>query len=124
MTVIYDGPERRTSERVPTDEPATIIYPNGYTKLQCRIKNRSDGGVLLQVDASANLPGEFTLITGDPEISTVCRIAWRIGSRTGCELIAEFTEVSPGQSHTLPVSSEQPEKMIHSRLLKHPLIVS
>ena len=124
MANTYDGPDRRKHERVETDESATIVFPNGKTTIECRILNRSEGGMLLKVDAIIRLPAEFTLLTGDPVVCSICRIAWRIGSRTGCEFLHQFIDDSPDGNHVLPVESRFDERVIESRLLKHPLIIS
>jgi hypothetical protein len=124
MSNTYDGPERRKHERVETDEPATIVFPNGRTSIECRVLDKSEGGMLLKIDAFVRLPAEFTLLSGDPEVCSICRVAWRIGSRTGCEFLHQFVDDSPGRRHVLPVESTFDEQVIQSRLLKHPLIVS
>ena len=116
--------ERRASERVETDEAATIQFPNGNTRLPCRIVNRSEGGVLLKVGASARLPNEFILLSGSPETRNVCRIAWRIGSQAGCEFLKELPDQAHNGQWIMPVGPERCEKVINSRLLKRPLIIS
>lgn len=124
MTQNYDGADRREFERTETDEDGIIVFPDGHTRLPCQLLNRSEGGVLLKINASEKLPGEFTLISGDPETHMVCRIAWRIGSRTGCEFICQLAELGVGNDFVLPVQSESKETVIESRLLRHPLIIS
>ena len=100
-----------------------IVFPNGKTRLPCRLLNRSEGGVLLKIGASENLPTEFTLISGEPEVCTVYRIAWRIGCRVGCELICQIADDCVDQDYVLPLASEHSETLIDSPVLKHPLII-
>lgn len=124
MNQVCTKVEQRASQRIETNEAAAILFPNGRTRITCRVLNRSEGGILLKVGASARLPQEFILLSGTSEIRTVCRIAWRIGSQTGCEFISRL----PGQSHNgewiLPVEPERCKKIIKSRVLKRPLIIS
>ncbi len=124
MTQVYDGPERRAFERTETDEAGVIVFPDGKTSLPCQLLNRSEGGVLLKVDASVKLPAEFTLVSGEPECRVLCRIAWRIGSRTGCEFLCQLTDVGLDKDYILPIASESREMIIESPVLKHPLIVT
>lgn len=124
MTQAYDGADRRKFERTETDETGIIVLPDGNTRLPCQLLNRSEGGVLLKIGASEHLPGEFTLLSGDPETQVVCRIAWRVGSRTGCEFLCQPAEKGIDNDYVLPVQSECKETVIESRVLRHPLIVS
>lgn len=124
MTKVYDGPERRAFERTETDEAGTVVFPNGKTRVPCRVLNRSEGGVLLKIDAYERLPADFTLIFGEPETAMVCRIAWRIGCRVGCEFICQIADIGADQDYILPVASEHAGTLIDSPVLRHPLIVS
>ena len=123
MTKVYDVPERRAYERTATDEAGTIVFPNGKTRVPCRLLNRSEGGVLLKIGASENIPADFTLISGEPETGIVCRVAWRIGSRVGCEFICLIADIGVDQDYILPVASEHAETLIDSPVLRHPLII-
>ena len=124
MTDASNAPERRAHERAVSDENVTILYPNGRTRVPCRLLDRSVGGVSIRVSASAHLPPEFILLTGPQQTRSVCRIAWRIGSQAGLEFIEAFTEVSDKADWALPITAERAEKMVKSRLLKRPLIIS
>lgn len=124
MTDTTQTPERRASERAVSDETVTILFPNGQTRVSCRLLDRSTGGVSIRVSASAPLPPEFILLTGPNETRSVCRIAWRIGSQAGLEFIEAFTEASDTADWALPITAERAEKVVTSRLLKRPLIIN
>lgn len=124
MTNTTHTPERRASERAVSDENVTILFPNGSTRVSCRLIDRSDGGVSIRVSASAPLPPEFILLTDPNETRSICRIAWRIGSQAGLEFIEAFTEASDKADWALPITAERAEKVVTSRLLKRPLIIN
>lgn len=121
---LTDEANRRSSERLEADEAATILFPNGRARVPCRVINYSDGGVLLRISASARLPNEFVLLTGVSENRRVCRVAWRIGSQTGCEFVNQFSSQGKDGDWVLPIAPERAQKVIKSRVLKRPLIIS
>ncbi|NNE21649.1 MAG: PilZ domain-containing protein [Rhizobiales bacterium] len=124
MTEASNVPERRAHERGVSDENATVLYPNGRTRVPCRLLDRSAGGVSIRVSASAHLPAEFILLTGPQQTRSVCRIAWRIGSQAGLEFIEAFTEAGEKADWALPITAERAQKVVKSRLLKRPLIIN
>lgn len=123
MTDTPEVPERRASVRAIVDDNVTVLFPNGTTRVSCRLIDRSEGGVSIRVSASAPLPPEFILLTGPEETRTICRIAWRIGSQAGLEFIEAFTEEADKADWALPITAERAEKVVRSRLLKRPLII-
>lgn len=124
MTQELHESELRASKRGETDEAAVIFFPNGPTRVSCRLLNRSEGGVLLEVGTSAQFPSEFILIAGTPETRVMCRLAWRIGSRVGCEFISRFSTEEESSDWVLPVVTEPREMLINSSVLKRALIIS
>ncbi len=124
MTDTPDRPERRAFERARCDETATILFPNGRTRVPCRVVDRSAGGVSIRVSGSARLPEEFILLTGPAETRNVVRIAWRMGSQAGLEFIEAFTEEADKADWALPITNERAERVVKSRLLKRPLIIN
>ena len=124
MTDTIQAPERREFERAACDENVIILFPNGRTRVSCRMIDRSAGGVSIRVSASAPLPPEFIILTGAEETRSICRIAWRIGSQAGLEIIEAFTEASEQADWALPISADRAEKVVNSRLLKRPLIIN
>ena len=124
MTDTTDKAHLRASERIKTDEPAAVLFPNGRTRIPCRVSDRSEGGVQLKISASAQLPDEFILVQEDPDHRTICRIAWRIGSRLGCEFIDEFSEDEDRTGWVMPVRAAENKGVIRSRVLKRPLMIS
>ncbi len=114
----------RKFERIKTDEAAIILFPDGHTRMSCRLVDRSEGGVQLRIGASAQLPKEFILLIGKPERRHVCRIVRRIGSRAGCQFISQLSEEALNSDWVYPVDAEPTKGVIKSRLLKRPLIVS
>ena len=71
------------------------MWPDGRTRVPCKIIDRSEGGVQILVDRTVELPEEFRIVTGTPQVHAICRVAWRVGSHTGCEFIAQFCDDDP-----------------------------
>ena len=124
MTDCPKIPERRASDRATSDENVTVVFPNGRTRISCRLIDRSAGGVSIRVSTSAHLPQEFIILTGPNETRSICRIAWRIGSQAGLEFIEAFTADADKADWALPITAERAEKVVRSRLLKRPLIIN
>ena len=116
--------ELRKWVRVKTDETVTVMFPNQRTRVPCRMVDRSEGGVQLRISGSARLPNEFYLLIGPDETRHVCRIAWRIGSRAGCQFIDQFSNWGKGDKGPCLVEADSAKGVIKSRLLKRPLIIS
>jgi hypothetical protein len=67
--------EQRLAPRRNTIIPATIVFDGGRRRLQCIIRNISDGGVKLEVFAVSQIPATFDLLHGTQLVP--CRVVWR-----------------------------------------------
>lgn len=109
----------RKTPRVTSNEDAVVVLADDHTRVPCMIIDRSEGGAQIKISRSVELPDEFRLVMGEPEVQAVCRIAWRVGSRVGCAFIAQSCDQGAGDE----AAPEGDQKPIKSRLLKRPLII-
>lgn len=78
--------EKRLAPRRNTMIVATIVYDNGRTRLDCVIRNLSDGGAKLEVPTVRGIPASFDLLV--PRHRTQrCRVAWRALKELGVEFV-------------------------------------
>lgn len=79
------GHERRTEQRRRVLKGGLLTFNRGFGALECRVRNQSDGGALLNFGDTAAVPPSFTLrIGGDgPRFATV---RWRSLSDIGVSL--------------------------------------
>ncbi len=67
----------RRSERMRSFMAARIVFNKGAMKVDCTIRNTSDGGAKIEVSASVALPEHFELQIPQRNISRRVRLAWR-----------------------------------------------
>jgi hypothetical protein len=81
--------EYRRSARQPVAIEARIVLHNGWSTMNCVIRDLSEGGVRLQAAFATALPGNFQLqIPGENVIVTV-RQLWRMGDEIGVRFIGD-----------------------------------
>lgn len=68
--------DKRLSPRRTTAIPAQIVFAGGRKRVDCIIRNLSDGGAKLEVAAVAGLPNSFDLVAPGHR-PHACRVAWR-----------------------------------------------
>ena len=73
---------RRGSIRHRTLKGGRIAINDGFSTLQCTIRNMSDTGDLLKVTSVIGIPDTFDLIMDDGR-SFACKIAWRRETEIG-----------------------------------------
>ena len=66
---------------------ATIVFDGGRTRLDCVIRNLSDGGAKLEVPTVKNIPQSFDLMVPRHRPHH-CRIAWRALKEIGVQFVA------------------------------------
>ena len=68
--------ETRTAPRYRVSKPAQIQY--GAKKTTCVVRDLSVTGAALQLSGgSATVPGAFTLIVPEDNLTLPCRVVWR-----------------------------------------------
>ena len=65
---------------------ATIVFDGGRTRLDCVIRNLSDGGAKLEVPTVKNIPQSFDLMVPRHRPHH-CRIAWRALKEIGVRFV-------------------------------------
>ncbi len=124
MDTIRQIDERRASEREDALLWAKVIFPDRRTQLDCVVLNLSEGGVKIQLDATAQLPREFSIRfeRGKPE--RLFRTVWRIGGEIGAKYISAFSDNVNNRTWLFSVDDARRPREIRSPVLRHPLFVS
>ena len=78
--------EKRLSPRRNTMMIATIVYDGGRSRVDCVIRNLSDGGAKLEVPTVRNIPATFDLLVPRHRPQR-CRVAWRALKELGVQFI-------------------------------------
>lgn len=65
---------------------ATIVYDNGRTRLDCVIRNLSDGGAKLEFATVRGIPQTFDLLVPGHQ-SQQCQVAWRALKELGVQFM-------------------------------------
>ena len=72
--------EQRAADRRRMLRAATIEFNGGA--IDCRLRNLSSTGAMLDVESPVGIPSHFTLMIGDGH-RLPCRIIWRKPNRIG-----------------------------------------
>ncbi|WP_439527419.1 PilZ domain-containing protein [Pannonibacter sp.] len=75
--------ERRSAPRRRTLKSARIVFHNGTRVYDCVIRNSSDGGVLLNVPSTHDVPEAFLLYIDSEHIRRPTRVVWRTVDQIG-----------------------------------------
>jgi hypothetical protein len=71
------GAEHRHERRMRVLKTARIVFNGGYSVYDCRIKNLSPGGALLELGSMVGIPTRFEIaFEGDPA-RRPCTVMWR-----------------------------------------------
>jgi hypothetical protein len=65
---------------------ATIVYDGGNSRIDCVIRNLSDGGAKLEVPSARTIPQSFDLMVPGHRPQH-CRIAWRALKEVGVQFM-------------------------------------
>ncbi len=71
------GADKRREHRMRVLKSARIIFNGGYTVFDCRVKNLSDGGALLQMPSSLGIPTHFEIDIDYSNKPRSCTVMWR-----------------------------------------------
>ncbi len=74
--------ERRTLSRRRTLKAGSIRF-NRAASLDCRVRNLSEAGAMLEVAGQVGIPDEFVLVIESDHLSKPCRVIWRTATRLG-----------------------------------------
>jgi hypothetical protein len=78
--------ENRLQPRRNTMIVATVVYDGGRTRLDCVIRNLSDGGAKLEFATVRGIPQSFDLMVPGHQPQH-CRVAWRALKELGVQFM-------------------------------------
>jgi hypothetical protein len=94
--------KRQTRRR--RSHTAWVTLPDGYTRVECRIIDVSEGGAQITCSKAGALLRRFVLTYAlTASKSTICEIVWRKGSTLGIRYIDE----PPSLAHEIEGSTEE-----------------
>lgn len=86
MLSVLSRREQRLQPRRNTMILATAIFDNGRTRLDCVIRNLSEGGAKLEFATVRGIPQAFDLLVPGHRPHT-CRVAWRALKEMGVQFV-------------------------------------
>lgn len=78
--------EKRLQPRRNTMIIATIVFDGGNSRMDCVIRNLSEGGAKLEVASARVVPGSFDLMVPGHRPQH-CRVAWRALRELGIQFM-------------------------------------
>jgi len=78
--------EKRLQPRRNTMIVATIVFDGGNSRMDCVIRNLSEGGAKLEVASARSVPGSFDLMVPGHRTQH-CRVAWRALRELGIQFM-------------------------------------
>jgi hypothetical protein len=78
--------EKRLSPRRNTMIGATIVFAGGKRRLDCVIRNLSDGGAKIEVASVKDVPASFDLLVPKHRPQH-CRVMWRALREIGVQFV-------------------------------------
>jgi hypothetical protein len=76
------GRENRREHRRRVLKGARIVFNGGYSVLDCRVRNLSSGGAMIEVPSSLGIPGKFDVAI-DAQPHRPCTVMWRTETLMG-----------------------------------------
>ena len=77
------GPENRRERRMRVLKSARIIFNGGYSVFDCRVRNLSSGGALLQMPSLLGIPLHFEIALDGSAKHRPCTVMWRTDTLMG-----------------------------------------
>jgi hypothetical protein len=74
--------ERRKLSRRRTLKAGSISF-NRAGVIDCRVRNLSPAGAMLEVAGQVGIPDEFVLVVESDHLRQACRVIWRTATRLG-----------------------------------------
>lgn len=79
--------DKRLAPRRNTMIRAQIVFGGGNRRVDCVIRNLSDGGAKLEVNSVGSIPQTFDLVAPDHR-PHACRVAWRALKELGVQFLS------------------------------------
>ncbi len=80
--------EKRGTPRQRTLKGARIVVSDGFSTLDCQVRNLSETGARLRVASVVGIPDSFELRLDDGRIFQ-CRTAWRKSDEIGVSFVSD-----------------------------------
>jgi hypothetical protein len=80
--------ERRRLHRPRTLKTGKILLSEKAPKLECTIRNLSDGGACLQISTTVGIPAYFDLLLLGNE-RRACHVLWRTSTQLGIAFVPQ-----------------------------------
>lgn len=74
--------ERRKASRRRTLKTGSITF-NRAGAIDCKVRNLSPAGALLEVAGQVGIPDDFVLVIDSDHLRQTCRVIWRTATRLG-----------------------------------------
>jgi hypothetical protein len=85
--------DRRQSPRHRALKAGRIVFGNMAMSFDCTIRNMSDTGARLQVDANTNVPGEFYFIITADHLVARAHVMWRTPHEVGIHYLEPLRSI-------------------------------
>jgi PilZ domain-containing protein len=71
------APEHRRERRMRVLKMARIVFNGGYSVYDCRVKNLSESGALLEMASLLGIPNRFEIALEATAARRLCTVMWR-----------------------------------------------
>jgi hypothetical protein len=96
------GRQLRREHRTRVLKMARIIFNGGYSVYDCRVRNISDSGAMLEVTSMVGIPSRFQIAFDGTSPPRPCRIMWRTDRLMGVAFDDAIREAAVPQAKTSP----------------------
>ena len=87
MTLAEAYTEKREARRRRVLKGGIIHFNNGYGSFDCKIKNMTDEGAMLEMPDTSGIPSSFSIKMGDDRLTPVT-VVWRTAANIGVRFAA------------------------------------
>ena len=87
MTVeaAHDSAERRSERRMRTLKEAKIVFNLGHSVFDCRLRNLSPSGALIEVTSMVGIPMRFEVVFDRGTLRRRCSVRWHTDRLMGVQ---------------------------------------
>ena len=78
-----EGADRRSERRMRTLKAAKIVFNLGQSVFDCKVRNLSPSGALLEVPSMVGMPLDFQIMMAEGTPRRTCSVRWRTGRLMG-----------------------------------------
>jgi hypothetical protein len=89
--------ERRLEQRRRTLKGGHLIFNHGHSTFDCRVRNLSSGGALLEISGMLGVPLNFEFAMDDGSMRRACSVRWHTDRLMGVRFEDAAPVGSPGR---------------------------